>query len=756
MVYGYYASGADTESTVRDNRAAFARYRLLPRMMVDVSHLDPSCKLLGKRLAFPVIVAPMAMQQMAHPDGELAVARACASAGIPMGVSTMGTYEKREVMLAGAGVPFMMYQLYVFRDRDFVRDMVQDAERAGYTALAVTVDAPFLGNREADTRNSFKLPEGMFLRNVEGLVKKLAIHHNTPGSGLNEVFSKQIDASLTWDFMLWLRTVTKLPVYVKGILSAADAQLAVDHGVDGIIVSNHGGRQLDFAPAAIDMLPSIRASVGQAVPVLVDGGVRRGTDIIKALALGADVVLLGRPPAMMANKRETDIESLPAGTLSEPSRSLLQARRTSRVSRQSQQSLQRSQQSRWTSEAGYDTESELESLGPDTPFMRKLREFYDSIGEPLKAVPRFNKQPLDMEKLWDAVQACGGYDEACRGKSWAAIGRQFNPPKSMTNLSYHIKRLYEKHMLQFEQEHGGDGDVYAQVQKLASKGAAPQGTGSSAELSEEDNEAAMTLAQVASRGHTDAEWSAVVDHLNKHRQASSLPRHSRPAPTLNGTTRTASPAGRLPKRVSFQDLSAGWGSDRGAGTPDLHGRPVDEEMLLADEELLDEELDAARNLSALQAARPAAATQPAEPWDLAQPAEVRMPATGEELVGFRIKVWWAREGAYHKAIITGYSQGEHTIDYEDNWRETLDLSRERWHIALDDEEDALLAAGHLQALQHAGRPPSRGLTARPQGQPVAAQQGAKPIPVLLQDVYVDAPNNLPNRALPLLGHQVQR
>ncbi|EIE24931.1 glycolate oxidase [Coccomyxa subellipsoidea C-169] len=320
-VFGYYASGSETESTLRDNRAVFSRYRLMPRMMVDVSNVDTTCTLLGRELAYPVLIAPMAMQCMAHPDGELAVSRAAAAEGIPMVQSTMGTVGLADVRQAGAGGPLMFFQLYVFKNRAFVRQLVQHAERSGYNGLMVTVDAPFLGKREADERNNFKLPDGLRLANLEGLGANLgketasnpsfnpvdansvagaatrdaAVHDAGEGSGVSKHFSDNIDASLTWAFVAWLRSVTSLPIFVKGILSAADAERGVDAGVDGIVVSNHGGRQLDTAPASLDALPAVAAAVGKRVPVLMDGGIRRGTDIIKALALGADAVLLGRP-----------------------------------------------------------------------------------------------------------------------------------------------------------------------------------------------------------------------------------------------------------------------------------------------------------------------------------------------------------------------------------------------------------------------------------------------------------------------------
>lgn len=298
QVFGYYSSGSESESTVRFNREAFGKMRLLPRMLVDVSNTDTSVELLGRKLDFPVLIAPMAMQRMAHTDGELATARAAAKFRIPMVQSTMGTIKLQEVIKAGRDAPLMMFQLYVLADREFTQNLIQDAEKVGYNALVVTVDAPHLGNREADERNSFQLPEGMTLENLLPLKRKADEMHKSDKtqSGIAAVFSNEVDASLTWKFVDWVRTVTRLPIFVKGVLSPADATRAADAGVDGVIVSNHGGRQVDYAPAAVDMLPPIAEVLrGRGIPVLVDGGIRRGTDIIKALALGANAVLVGRP-----------------------------------------------------------------------------------------------------------------------------------------------------------------------------------------------------------------------------------------------------------------------------------------------------------------------------------------------------------------------------------------------------------------------------------------------------------------------------
>lgn len=294
-IYGYYSGGAETETTLLDNRAAFSRYRLLPRTLIDVSTVSTSCEIFGMKLGMPVIVAPMAMQRMCDPAGELAMASGANSAGAGMALSTMATSTLEEV--ASTGCENLWFQLYVLTRRDVTEAMVRDAEAAGYKALVITVDAPRLGKREADDRNKFTLPPGLSLKMMERINQAAGKtdRETTEGSKFGQHFTSLIDTALTWEFIPWIKTVTKLPVLVKGILAPDDARKAVELGADGIIVSNHGGRQLDYAPAAVDMLPFVVKAVRGKVHVLVDGGIRRGTDVIKCLAMGASAVLIGRP-----------------------------------------------------------------------------------------------------------------------------------------------------------------------------------------------------------------------------------------------------------------------------------------------------------------------------------------------------------------------------------------------------------------------------------------------------------------------------
>jgi 4-hydroxymandelate oxidase len=289
--WDYYRSGADDERTLRRNRRAFRRWEIWYRVLVDVSLRSARTTLLGTELSAPIVIAPTAYHAMAHPEGELATARAAAAAGILYVVSTLATTRLEEVAAASAGPKW--FQLYVHKDRGFTRALVERAHAAGYRAIVLTVDAPILGRRLADERNAFALPDGLVMANlmVPGTLGSSAEER----SMLAKYVASRHDASLTWSDLDWLRSLSPLPLLVKGIVRADDAARAVDHGAAGVVVSNHGARQLDGSPASIDALPGVVAAVAGRCPVLMDGGVRNGTDVLKAVALGAAAVLVGRP-----------------------------------------------------------------------------------------------------------------------------------------------------------------------------------------------------------------------------------------------------------------------------------------------------------------------------------------------------------------------------------------------------------------------------------------------------------------------------
>jgi len=292
MALDYYAGGAWDEVTIKDNRSAFERFKLRPRMLVDVSQRDLSTTVLGQTLSMPILIAPMAFQCLAHADGEVATARVAASLGTIMTVSTLATKSLEEVALASGSQ--LWFQLYIHRDRSLTQALVERAYAAGYKAICLTVDSPMMGKREKDVRNQFTLPSGMSLANL-ATMKDLKIPHPSGESGLFAYFAEQINPAVTWADLDWLRSLSPLPLVIKGILRGDDALKAVEHGAQAVVVSNHGGRQLDGAIASIDALSEVVAAVGDKAEVLVDGGIRRGTDILKALALGAKAVLLGRP-----------------------------------------------------------------------------------------------------------------------------------------------------------------------------------------------------------------------------------------------------------------------------------------------------------------------------------------------------------------------------------------------------------------------------------------------------------------------------
>lgn len=272
--WSFYQSGSDDEVTLRGNRAAFEQIRLRPRMLVDVETCEMGTTVLGTPVSMPILVAPTGYHRLAHPEGECATAQGAGRAETLMVASSSATRSLEEIAEAASSP--LWFQLYVY-DRPIAENLVQRATRAGYRALVITVDAPRWGRKERAIKSGYELPAHMPRANydVNALTKDVA--------------------SVTWDDLAWLRSLTSLPILLKGILTAEDALLALEHGMDGVIVSNHGGRQLDSAIPTIEALPEIVEAVAGRCEVYLDGGIRRGTDVLKALALGARAVLIGRP-----------------------------------------------------------------------------------------------------------------------------------------------------------------------------------------------------------------------------------------------------------------------------------------------------------------------------------------------------------------------------------------------------------------------------------------------------------------------------
>ena len=315
LAYDYYAGGSYDELTLADNQAAFRRRRLVYRVLRDLTGRTLATTVLGQPVSLPVLVAPTAFHRLAHEEGEVATARVAAAQGTVMTLSTLSTCRVEDVCAACAAVWF---QLYVYRDRGATRALVERAEAAGCKALVLTVDAQLWGRRERDVRNRFALPPDMSLVNFSGEPEAsrhvageapdrgrvpgnltgsgMARLPDVPtGSGLAAYVGSLFDPALTWRDLDWLAGITRLPVVVKGIVHPDDGRLAVEHGASAVVVSNHGGRQLDTAIATLDALPAVAEAIDGRAEVLLDGGVRRGTDVIKALALGARAVLVGRP-----------------------------------------------------------------------------------------------------------------------------------------------------------------------------------------------------------------------------------------------------------------------------------------------------------------------------------------------------------------------------------------------------------------------------------------------------------------------------
>lgn len=285
--WAYLSGGSGDEWTLSENRAAFGRWTFRPRVLCDVSEISTATSVLGTPLALPVVVAPVAYQQLYHPDGECATARAAAAAGAGMAVSTFSTRSHEEIAAAAPAL-VQWCQLYVFQDRGVTREHLAGAAEAGCSAVVLTVDAPRLARRERDLRVAFEIPSDLPLPYARAAIGTAA--HNPA-----DQFAL-LDASLSWRDLEWIASEARLPVVLKGLVTAEDAEIAVEHGAAAVVVSNHGGRQLDGVSATLDALPQVVEAVAGRAEVYLDGGIRRGADIAKALALGARAVLSGRAP----------------------------------------------------------------------------------------------------------------------------------------------------------------------------------------------------------------------------------------------------------------------------------------------------------------------------------------------------------------------------------------------------------------------------------------------------------------------------
>ena len=294
MAYDYVRSGGADEITMRENRAGFERLKLSPSVLVDVSKIDTRVNLFGGEFESPILLAPVAYHRLYHAEGEIGTAQGASAAGAGFVISTFTTTAIDEI--ARNTKRPIWFQLYVQRDREFTKDMVQRAVASGCKAVCLTVDTPVLGNRYGQL--SFGLPKELECVHMRGLtlsgpgVSQATQGHKTQRAGIYDTI---FDPSFNWSDLEWLRSVAGVPVILKGVLSAEDGKRAVERGADGVIVSNHGGRNLDTVPATIDALPRVVEAVAGRIPVMLDSGIRRGTDVLMALALGAKAVFIGRP-----------------------------------------------------------------------------------------------------------------------------------------------------------------------------------------------------------------------------------------------------------------------------------------------------------------------------------------------------------------------------------------------------------------------------------------------------------------------------
>ncbi|MCH8907730.1 MAG: alpha-hydroxy-acid oxidizing protein [Candidatus Heimdallarchaeota archaeon] len=294
MAYDYINGGSQDELTLNRNRNAFKKIKVKQFVLRDVDTIDTSHQVLGEKIPFPIMLAPISLHRLSHPEGELATARAAHKLDTIMILSSLSSTSLEDVAAAASGRKW--FQLYWMSNKEVTKNIVDRAETNGYSAIVLTVDAPVLGKREKDVYNEFSLPEGIELMNYQGLDQAfLPDTGSTGGSGLAQYVMAQFNSALTWKDLDWLTSLTNLPILIKGVQTTQDAKLAVDYGMQGVIVSNHGGRQLDGSLSSIECLPRVTEAIKGEIEILLDSGVRRGSDVFKAIALGATSTVIGRP-----------------------------------------------------------------------------------------------------------------------------------------------------------------------------------------------------------------------------------------------------------------------------------------------------------------------------------------------------------------------------------------------------------------------------------------------------------------------------
>ncbi len=291
-IFDFIAGGAGAEWGLENNEKVFQQYQIVPRVLQGIRDADIACEFLSEQLSIPLLVSPVAFQKLAATEGEIATAKACEKAKTIFTLSTMSSYSIEDVATASRFSKW--FQLYVFKNKSMTEDLIKRAEKAGYKALVITVDVPLMGMRQRDIKNQFSLPNTVQPVNLSPY-KAASFAGQSDGSKIKDETDQQFDGEMSWETIAWIKSMTKLPIILKGILSAEDATIAVSNGVSAIIVSNHGGRQIDGVVSSLDALPLIANAVGDRIPLLLDGGIRTGEDVFKALALGASAVMFARP-----------------------------------------------------------------------------------------------------------------------------------------------------------------------------------------------------------------------------------------------------------------------------------------------------------------------------------------------------------------------------------------------------------------------------------------------------------------------------
>jgi isopentenyl diphosphate isomerase/L-lactate dehydrogenase-like FMN-dependent dehydrogenase len=289
-VFDFFAGGSGEEITLKENMLQFDRIKLMPRVLKEITSCEVSSKILGQEFSFPLLIAPMAFQKLAHELGEIAVAKAASEHDILMTVSTLSTTTFADIKSVSTSPPWL--QIYIYKDREITKNLIKSASDLGYKAIMLTVDVPFYSKRPRELKTPIEIPSSLYMVNLINAGLELK---NISPSLIPQYLASLLSSNISWKDIDWLRSITSLPIILKGILHPEDIQIAIENSIEGVILSNHGGRQLDTAITSLESLQLVKDDLKEKIEIIVDGGVRKGIDILKALALGAKGVMIGRP-----------------------------------------------------------------------------------------------------------------------------------------------------------------------------------------------------------------------------------------------------------------------------------------------------------------------------------------------------------------------------------------------------------------------------------------------------------------------------